>query len=760
MTKFQARASLNSTASIAAMAIAFAATAHAGGLPTHGHYVSGQGSIAKANQSLTVKQSSTTGIIDWNSFSVGAKHGVTFDNGTGATLNRVTGGNLSTIAGSLHATGSLYLMNNAGAIVTGTGHVLTGGNFVATSGNFTGTAFGDGDRRFTDAKAAIVNHGSIRAGGNVGLIGDSVTNTGKIAAASVQLHAQDGDATALGTIRAEGTATHAPRIVVISDTGKTRIDGHLVAQRRDGSGGFIETSGTALSIHGRVDAGDGGHWTVDPTNLKVTKSAAKTIDKSLNLGTNVTLQTTASGASGPGTTSTGDGNITIAAPLAWSTSAQLTLDSYASILVDDAIDVTGAGRVSLSTGSGGNLLFTGGNLAFAGAGGALAIDGQAYTLVDNLATLARDIAHNADGNFALAGNYNAAADGVYDASPITTKFYGSFEGLGNTISNLTIDAPDRKFVGLFSDTGANALVANVNLANENVTGGGGDTGGLIGISHGVALQDSTSGAIEVSAYGYAGGLVGSLRGGAWVDASHSSASVSDSHKRGRLGGLVGQAQQDSEIQASYATGNVSGGAESYVGGVLGEGKNAKIGESYATGTVSDSANGNVGGLAGAMRGGVIQASYATGSVSGMDDAWVGGLVGLNTGKVANSYATGSATGGAGAEVGGLAGRTAGLIEDSYSTGSVTGGSQSYIGGLIGFDNSGGNIENAYWDTTTSGIANAADGAGNVTNDSGITGLTTAQLRASLPAGFSSSYWSQSASVNGGLPYLTSLAGSY
>ncbi|MGA9796677.1 MAG: hypothetical protein WBQ17_14215, partial [Rhizomicrobium sp.] len=76
--------------------------AQAGGLPHGGHFIAGHGTLNKANQSLTVKQSSTTGIIDWNRFSVGAKNGVTFDNGSGATLNRVTGGNLSRIAGSLH----------------------------------------------------------------------------------------------------------------------------------------------------------------------------------------------------------------------------------------------------------------------------------------------------------------------------------------------------------------------------------------------------------------------------------------------------------------------------------------------------------------------------------------------------------------------------------------------------------------------------------------------------------------------------------
>jgi filamentous hemagglutinin family protein len=136
----------------------------AAGLPSHGQYVSGQGSINKANRSLTVKQSSTTGIIDWNRFSVGAKNGVSFDNGSGATLNRVTGGNLSRIAGSLHASGSLYLMNSSGVIVSGTGRVVTGGSFIASSGNIGNDAFDGGRHKVLDARAAVINRGAIIAG--------------------------------------------------------------------------------------------------------------------------------------------------------------------------------------------------------------------------------------------------------------------------------------------------------------------------------------------------------------------------------------------------------------------------------------------------------------------------------------------------------------------------------------------------------------------------------------------------------------------
>jgi hypothetical protein len=59
------------------------------------------------------------------------------------------------------------------------------------------------------------------------------------------------------------------------------------------------------------------------------------------------------------------------------------------------------------------------------------------------------------------------------------------------------------------------------------------------------------------------------------------------------------------------------------------------------------------------------------------------------------------------------------ITDSYSTGAVAGGSGTYVGWLIGYDNSGQANTDAYWDTTTSGVTNLSQGAGNIANDAGI-----------------------------------------
>ncbi|WP_454915967.1 two-partner secretion domain-containing protein [Xanthobacter sediminis] len=70
--------------------------------------------------------------------------GLAFDNGAGATLNRVLGNVPSGIDGRLTATGSVYLVNPAGVAVGSTGAVATGGSFVASTHDVTDKDFLNG----------------------------------------------------------------------------------------------------------------------------------------------------------------------------------------------------------------------------------------------------------------------------------------------------------------------------------------------------------------------------------------------------------------------------------------------------------------------------------------------------------------------------------------------------------------------------------------------------------------------------------------
>ena len=172
---------------------------------------------------------------------------------------------------------------------------------------------------------------------------------------------------------------------------------------------------------------------------------------------------------------------------------------------------------------------------------------------------------------------------------------------------------------------------------------------------------------------------------------------------------------------------------------------------FATGRVHEKKDTDLGAAAGLVQGnyGTVEESWANVEAHSLSGA--GGLVWANesTGVISNSYAVGASSGG---WAGGLVGGNAGKISNSYSSGTVNGA--DYSGGLIGFDSSSsGSLSNNYWDTDTSAITNLSQGAGNIANDPGITGLTTEQFQSGLPAGFDPNIWAENSGVNNGLPYL-------
>jgi filamentous hemagglutinin family protein len=800
MSTRHARA-LRSSTSICALVAAVAAPlaiistgsqALAGSLPTNGKYVSGSGQIQTSGAGMTIDQATSDGIIDWQSFSIGQGKTVQFDNGKGATLNEVTGNDLSQIAGSLKATGSVYLVNPSGIIVTPTGKVITQGSFTANSaGN-------------------VVNNGSISSpNGQVTLISDghgNVINTGNIAAAQVELNAAGGNVYALagnngGVIRATGTATRAGHVWLTAG-GITTISGAISAKNANGTGGTIVATGQSVDLRSTADlsasgtrggtilvggdrhggaiaseklvaqnvatanstnvakgarisangsAGQGGSvvvWSNAATrfagsisarggkgtrggfaevsshdvldfdgHVDLTAAFGKTgmllldpYDVTISTGSNSTETCTAGVCTPSGNNSvlnvttledmlattnvdvnTGSGgkqagDITVDAALTWSSANTLTLDAYHSVLIDDPVSIAGTGGLDIVTDDGGTggvfLVGSGGDVTFVNLSSNLTIDGAAYTLVNNISSLASDIAANPNGDFALAKSYNASGDGTYSQSPIETEFSGTFDGLGNTIKNLKIDDTTAyDDVGLFSVLAAGA-VTNVNLTNESVQGGDlSSVGGLIGLNDGLALGDSVSGTISTTAERTGvGGLVGYNEFGT-ISNSSSSASVSCGENC-EAGGLTGFNFENATIENSFATGTVTGGTDSDVGGVAGLGEGT-IENAYATGAISGGEAASVGGLVGFGESGTINNSYATGAVSGGQGSEVGGLAGANGAKVTDSYAIGTVSGLADSAVGGLFGENFAKVSGSYATGNVTGGNDAAVGGLIG-----------------------------------------------------------------------------
>jgi filamentous hemagglutinin family protein len=879
--------------------------AYAQTLPTGGAFTAGSGGIATSGATTTITQSGARGIITWQSFSIGAGGKVQFNNGSGATLNRVTGGSLSQIEGQLGATGSVYLINPSGVVIGPGGAVVTGGSFVASTRDVSDDSFMiGGPLTFAGTGAGgVSNAGSIVAqGGDVVLIGamasntgtmaarngtaalasgnqvvlsaasgpagvyvvpdtsatGNVSNSGRIRAAAAELASAGGNVYALagnrgGLIQATGAKTIAGQVWLTAPNGTVEVGGTVTARNADrsggtiiangqqvaidgtallsasgtarlstsgtrggtvlvgvsapggvnqarsttiasgaritatgrGGGGRIETSGQTLVLgKATVNAGPGGTWLLDPTDLAVDAAAASTIDTSLNGGTDVTLQTTASGASGPGNQTAGPGDITIAAPLGWGTGATLTLSAFNGINIDAAITISGAGGLVLTTNNNvggastgnGALSFTGGNVSYTGAGGSLTINGTPYTLVSDLATLGADISANPSGSYALATSIDVSGT-PYTTEPVTTTFTGTFEGLGNTISNLTINSSDFQ-VGLFAEIGAGGVVRDLGLAGGSVAGTSllAEVGELVGENFGTVANSYATGSVSgTSSAGigiYVGGLVGfNSQGTISNDYATGAVTSNATGNNGGFaiwaGGLVGYSFHGT-ITGSYATGTVNSeitGTSSitagsliqvFAGGLLGFGYGTTVSNSHAIGPVtgsipgSISSNGNVniyatgtanasitgsvssastssfvGGLIGDNNTSTLSTSYATGAATGGAGSYVGGLAGgSQDGTIANAYATGAATGGIGSTVGALVGfsNDNSSVSTSYAIGVPSGGAGSLVAGLIGSDDGTGTFTSLFWDTTTSGTMTGI-GSGSTT---GLTGLTTLQ----------------------------------
>ena len=155
---------------------------------------------------------------------------------------------------------------------------------------------------------------------------------------------------------------------------------------------------------------------------------------------NVVVSTGATGSPGPDL-----GNITISAPVTWSTNAALSLSAANTLHIDAPITIAGGGQLSLdySTSSIENLNIYGGTVTFAPgfAGQALTINGASYTLLYSMADVQSAMNANLAGDFALAGDI--ASTSVFTSAVVAPtgggSFTGTLEGFNHTISGLTIN---------------------------------------------------------------------------------------------------------------------------------------------------------------------------------------------------------------------------------------------------------------------------------------------------------------------------------
>ncbi len=503
---------------------------------------------------------------------------------------------------------------------------------------------------------------------------------------------------------------------------RTTISGSISARggSASGDGGFVETSASHLSIADSVRIntsapnGRTGRWLLDPHDFTIAAvggdTTGATITGTLSTTDVEILSSAGSVDGGPA----GGGDINVNDAVTWSQNT-LTLTAARDIKINAVMTASGTGNLALNAstpngaevdGGGAGTIKVGmgldgfrGRVAFSGTG-TLEINGDPFTVISDKAGL-QAMTGDLTGFYALGASFTSVGAFTPVGDSVAAAFTGTFEGLGNVITGLSVSGAANG-TGLFGASGGD--IRNVGLKTVSIASdpGNPDVGGLVGFNSGRVRNSFVTGTVSAPTSTNVGGLVGRNLG---------------------------------EVSHSYSTANVTGLAS--VGGLVG--KNDHITtpgalipdpffDPFDPGCFPACVPIMVPGPD-VITAGPIHRSYATGNVSGTND--VGGLVGTNKSSLFFSYATGEIAASAGTNIGGLVGNNgnatplAASIDSSYSTGKVNSGTATNVGGLVG-NNTNGNVTRSFWDTTTSFQAVTGIGAGTTT---GAVGMNTANMKA-------------------------------
>lgn len=177
-------------------------------------------------------------------------------------------------------------------------------------------------------------------------------------------------------------------------------------------------------------------------------------------------------------------------------------------------------------------------------------------------------------------------------------FKGTYDGNNKTISNLTVNAPNSNYQGLFGYT-SKAVIKNVTLANCNITGKQ-YTGGIVGYaSTSTAIENchvrGNISATESDASGH-GGIAGSATSTSITNCTVTG-TISTSVSNDNYGGIVGAANYDVVITSCENAANISGDGQNH-GGIVGRDYNRSNKFKYCLNTGVVNGNQYVGAIAG------------------------------------------------------------------------------------------------------------------------------------------------------------------
>ncbi|AKA25781.1 GLUG motif-containing protein [Pseudomonas chlororaphis] len=574
-----------------------------------------------------------------------------------------------------------------------------------------------------------------------------------------------------GVIEANTLQNKAGKIVLEGGSnGGVHVAGRLNASAQGvaGNGGVVENRGASVEVaqgtqvNTQADQGTTGTWKISSNEVSVAKAEHSsnaptlhadtlarnlaTTNVELNSDSNLSVnQSVAWNSANTLGLKAKNGDVHINAALnATGSDAALKISASRGISLNDNVALTGTGaRLELNS-TQGHSLKDGKAVTLSGKGAGFSANGQAYHVVQNLEQL-RGIESDMNGRYVL-GN-QIAGQGRFKTIGDGNSFSGTLDGLGNTLSDLSIYGTSG-YVGLFgvnqgqignlnlerisasgtSSTHYNTQVGtlagvntgsirNVKAKDVTVTGAShlNALGGLVALNlHGNIDNASVSGKVIGNQYTYVmGGLVGenvsNVDGVAKISNSHVDASLEGQMQDAPYGagGLVGM-NRDGIIDNASSTGLIKlAGSNLSIGGLVGK-NTGRIANSRSIVHVAGGSLSRVGGLVGFNDQGSISDSRAAGQVTGNGTEAIGGLVGKNrNGTIANSVASGHVTDQKSRSIGGLIGHNQdSKISNVLATGMVKGGDNANIGGLIGYSDKS-SIKNA---SSTSVLVTGGNGS--------------------------------------------------
>ena len=418
-----------------------------------------------------------------------------------------------------------------------------------------------------------------------------------------------------GIIEANSLDGVTGKVELFAHGGTATVDGTLEAK-----GGFIETSAKDLSVKSTAQIKT-SNWLLDPDEIVITSSGeddltggsinATAIQNAL-ASANIELQA-------------GE-DITVNEDITWDKATKLTLNAGKNIYINAEITaLNDNGQLALYTAQtlGGTdtegygdyyihapINLKAGNNFFTKDGADA--DVISWKVITNLGSASsttgtdlQGINGNLTGNFVLGSNIDASTTSSWNSGagfdPLgddSNSFSGNFDGLGHTISNLTINRSMDDYIGLFGMLFGSKL-QNFGLVDADIKGQNA-VGAIAGANYGSIFNVYSTGTIS---------------------------GVS------RVGGLTGELDLGI-IKNSYSTSNVKGTSEA--GGLVGHVyiHNGTIKNSFSLGSV-DALSNYGGGFVG-LNEGTIENSYSTGEVTGANNN-KGGFTGSNSGTITNSY---------------------------------------------------------------------------------------------------------------------------